>query len=118
MRCYTKRCSAWRGVTKGGERAYLSMHKIKALVRRCFAHFRMTMAWYTLPISLIRRIGKKVTRCTQVCHTDSRRKIEQPPPTMHRDPGALAFHNHVFCEVIQALGDMTLRKVEKRRSCD
>jgi hypothetical protein len=99
---------------KHGERAYLSMHKIKALVRCCFAHFRMTMTWFTLKISLIQMIEEKVMRRTQVCYTNSRRKIEQLPPTMHRDPGTLAFHDNVFCKVIQALCDMTLRKVEKR----
>jgi hypothetical protein len=71
------------------------------------------MTWFTLTISLIQMIKIRVTQRTQVCHTNSTRKIEQPPPTVHRDPGALAFDNNVFCEVIQALCDMTLRKVEK-----
>ena len=63
-------------------------------------------------------IGEKVKRRTQACHTDSRRKIEQPPPAMHGDPGTLALHNHVFCEVIQTLCDMTLCKVEEWCGCD
>ena len=76
------------------------------------------MTWFALTISLIRMIGEKITRRTQVCHTNSRRKIEQPPPTMHRDPRALALHNNVLCEVTQALCDMTLRKVKKGCGCD
>jgi hypothetical protein len=36
----------WRGVAIRGERAYLSMHEIKALIRRCFAHFWMAMTWF------------------------------------------------------------------------
>jgi hypothetical protein len=63
-------------------------------------------------------IGEKFTQRTQVYHTDSRRKIEQPPPIMHRNPGALALHDNLFCEVIQTLCDMMLRKVEKRCGCD
>ena len=63
-------------------------------------------------------VEKSSFRRTQVRNTDSTRKIEQLPPAMHRDPGALAFHNDVFCEMVQPFCDMALRKVEERDGRD
>jgi hypothetical protein len=57
-------------------------------------------------------------RRTQVCNTDATRKIEQLPPTLHRDPRALPFHNDIFCEMVQPFCDMALRKVEERGGRD
>ena len=46
----------------------------------------------------IESVEKRSFRRTQVCNTDST-QTEELPPVMHRNPGALALHDDVFCEI-------------------
>ena len=76
------------------------------------------MTWVRTSRALKDEREKETPRRIQICGADARRKVEQPPPAMHRDPRAIAFLEHVFHEAKQAFCDMAVRKVNERDGRD